>query len=305
VPTSSRNSVQRRLFPITPGLIALSIAAALTSCATQPTGGSAASPMLPAATTPAPAVAEAVPEIRPGVLAGYLGRDLPNSLKLLPAPPKEGSTAFKQDQAVSRASQKLRGTARGVQATSDADLSFPHVAGAFSCALRVPVSQEGSPRLYQLLRRTLTDAGLATYAAKDHYKRTRPFVFYKEDTCAPKDEAALRNDGSYPSGHTSIGWMWALVLTQVAPDRADALLARGRSFGESRLVCNAHWQSDILAGRTIASGTFAKLQTNATYQADVAAATQEVQSMRASGKTPDVDCDAEAAALAIPIDGVL
>ncbi|BDU18023.1 acid phosphatase [Lysobacter auxotrophicus] len=276
---------------------------ALSACATQPATQPAASPMLPAATTPA--AAEAVPEIRPGVLAGYLGRDLPNSLALLPAPPKDGSAAFKQDQAVSRASQKLRGTARDTQATSDADLAFPHVAGAFACALGVPVSQEDSPRLYQLLRRSMTDAGLATYAAKDHYRRTRPFVFYKEGTCAPKDEAALRDDGSYPSGHTSIGWMWALVLTQVAPDHADALLVRGRSFGESRLVCNAHWQSDILAGRTIASGTFARLQSNATYQADVAAATREVQSLRAGGKAPGVDCAAEAAALAIPIEGVL
>jgi len=290
-----------------PGL-ALAASLLVSACASTNESASSespASPMSPAATVSSPATAEAVPEIRPGVLAGYLGRELPDSLKLLPAPPKEGSAAFRQDQAVSRASQKLRGTARDTQATSDADLSFPHVADAFSCALGVPVSQDQSPRLYQLLRRTLTDAGLATYAAKDHYKRTRPFVFYKEGTCAPKDEAALRNDGSYPSGHTSIGWMWALVLTQVAPDRADALLARGRSFGESRLVCNAHWQSDILAGRTIASGTYAKLQSNTTFQADVAAASQEVQSLRASGKTPSVDCSVEAAALATPIDGVL
>lgn len=285
--------------------IVLSVAFVLGGCATQPADDTAGNPMLPAATTPAPAVAEAVPEIRPGVLAGYLGRDLPNSLKLLPAPPKEGSAAFKLDQSVSRASQKLRGTARDTLATSDADLAFPHVAGAFSCALGVPVSQDASPRLYQLLRRTLTDAGLATYAAKDHYRRTRPFVFYKEGTCAPKDEAALRDDGSYPSGHTSIGWMWALVLTQVAPDRTDALLARGRTFGESRLVCNAHWQSDVLAGRTIAAGAFARLQSNAAFQADVAAAAQEVQTLRSSGKAPEVDCDAEAAALAIPIEGVL
>ncbi|WP_425497832.1 acid phosphatase [Lysobacter arvi] len=258
--------------------------------------------MLPGAASPS--VTEAVPEIRPGVLAGYLGRDLPDSLKLLPAPPKEGSAAFRNDQAVSRASQKLRGTARDVLAASDAELGFPHVAGAFSCALGVPVSQDQSPRLYRLLRRTLTDAGLATYAAKDHYRRTRPFVFYKEGTCAPKDEAALRNDGSFPSGHTSIGWTWALVLTQVAPDRTDALLARGRAFGESRLVCNAHWQSDVLAGRTIASATFARLQSDTAFQADVAAAAREVQSLRAGGDAPSSDCAAEAAALAMPIEGV-
>ncbi|MDR0183792.1 phosphatase PAP2 family protein [Lysobacter sp. UC] len=283
-------------------VLACAATLALCACTTTSAVVPAASPMLPGAASPS--VTEAVPEIRPGVLAGYLGRDLPDSLKLLPAPPKEGSAAFRNDQAVSRASQKLRGTARDVLAASDAELGFPHVAGAFSCALGVPVSQDQSPRLYRLLRRTLTDAGLATYAAKDHYRRTRPFVFYKEGTCAPKDEAALRNDGSFPSGHTSIGWTWALVLTQVAPDRTDALLARGRAFGESRLVCNAHWQSDVLAGRTIASATFARLQSDTAFQADVAAAAREVQSLRAGGDAPSSDCAAEAAALAMPIEGV-
>jgi acid phosphatase (class A) len=245
-----------------------------------------------------------VPEIQPGILAGYLGRELPDSLKLLPPPPAEGTPAFRNDQAVSRASQRLRGTARYKQAAIDADLDFPHAAGTFACALGVPVTQEGSPRLYQLLRRVLTDAGLATYAAKQHYQRVRPFMFYKEATCLPRDEASLRTDGSYPSGHTSASWAWALVLTQIAPDRTDALLARGRAYGENRLVCNAHWQSDILQGRATGAGAVAKLQSNATFQADVAAARDEIAALRASGATPQTDCAAEAAALAIPIPGV-
>jgi acid phosphatase (class A) len=37
----------------------------------------------------------------------------------------------------------------------------------------------------------MTDAALATYVAKDHYQRTRPFVDYNESTCAPADEAAV------------------------------------------------------------------------------------------------------------------
>ncbi|MBR7513679.1 phosphatase PAP2 family protein, partial [Mycobacterium tuberculosis] len=73
-----------------------------------------------------------------------------------------------------------------------------------------------------LLQRSLVDAGLATYAAKDHYKRTRPFVFYKEKTCFPADEASLRSDGSYPSGHTAIGWAWALLLRDRGPAPAGA-----------------------------------------------------------------------------------
>jgi len=63
--------------------------------------------------------------------------------------------------------------------------------------------------------------------------------------CTPEDEEVLRKDGFYPSGHTALGWAWALILTEIAPDRADAILARGRAFGVSRNICNVHWHSDV------------------------------------------------------------
>ena len=77
--------------------------------------------------------------------------------------------------------------------------------------------------LEALLRRSLIDAGFATYKAKDHYNRQRPFAQLGETTCAPKEEAQLSKDGSYPSGHAALGWAWGLILTGVAPDKADAL----------------------------------------------------------------------------------
>ncbi|WP_411851169.1 acid phosphatase [Stenotrophomonas sp. LGBM10] len=257
----------------------------------------------PVAAPPPPPTPKAVPEIRPGIPAGYLGRALPDSLALLPPPPAKGSPGFARDQAVSRASQTLRRTPRYALASADADLRFPHIASAFACALGVPISQQDTPRLYLLLQRSLVDAGLATYAAKDHYKRTRPFVYYKEATCAPADEAQLRGDGSYPSGHTAIGWTWALLLTELSPGQADALLARGRAFGENRLICNAHWQSDILQGRAVAAGAVATLHANADFLADMSAARAEIASLRGSSETP-TGCDAEATALAVKIPGV-
>jgi len=252
------------------------------------------------ATAPAP-----VPEIRPGLLQGYLGKELPDSLALLPQPPSGSEAAFMHDQEVSRASQRLKGSPRYVLASADADLTFPQVAGAFACALGVPITEKGAPYLYQVMRRVLTDAGLATYGAKNKYNRVRPFVHYNEATCKPDDDALLRKDGSYPSGHTSIGWAWALVLTELAPDRRDALLARGRSFGESRLVCNAHWQSDILEGRAVASGTVALLHSNAEFRSDMNAARHEIDAVRQRGDKVVQDCAAEAAALAIKIPGAL
>lgn len=50
----------------------------------------------------------AVPEIRPGVLVGYLPpQTLPNSLALLPPPPAAGSVAFALDEEYSRRSFAL------------------------------------------------------------------------------------------------------------------------------------------------------------------------------------------------------
>lgn len=214
--------------------------------------------------------------------------------------PAAGSPAFAQDQAIHAAAQALRNGPRGALATTDADLHFPHAPGAFDCALGKPITQATTPRLYLLMQRTMVDAGMATYRAKDHYKRERPFVHYKESTCTPGDEAELRQDGSYPSGHTSIGWTWGLILVEIAPDRADALLARSRAFGESRLVCNAHWQSDVLAGRTIAASAVARLHADATFLADLAAAREEVQSA-----TPVDQAKCADAALLAPIAGAL
>ena len=241
----------------------------------------------------------AVPEIRPGVLAGYLPpKALPNSLALLPPPPAAGSAALAYDEEVSQKSLGLRGTPRWTLSTEDANLTFPQAAGTFSCALNAPITEQNTPHLYILLRRARTDASFSTNAAKDHYNRTRPFVVNKEPTCAPADEKALMTNGSYPSGHTAIGWTWALILSEIAPEQTDAILARGRVFGENRLICNVHWQSDVIEGRFMAASTVARLHADATFRADLEAAKAELAAVRAKGLKPLRDCAAEAAAMA-------
>ena len=276
-------------------------------CAAMLLAACAATPVADTAVAGAPAaVQDKVPELKPGVPAGYLAAGaIPDSLALVPAPPAAGSAALAQDHAVMRAALALRGTPRFEQAARDADLDFPFAAGTFACTLGVRIDAERTPATYRLLRRSLIDAAMATRAAKEHYQRARPFVENGAPTCTPDDEAALRGNGSYPSGHVAIGWVWALVLTQAVPGHTEALIARGRSFGESRAVCNVHWQSDILAGRFMAAGTFARLQSDAAFRADVAAASVELAAARTRGQAPDRDCAAEAAALAIPLPGVL
>lgn len=233
-----------------------------------------------------------------GLLAGYLAPEaLPNSLALVPPVPAPSSAALALDEEISRRSFVLRDTPRWKQAVLDADLTFPHAAGAFSCVLNASVSEIDTPRLYRLLRRTLTDLGGATYAAKTHYNRARPFVWNKQPLCTPEDQTWLEKDGSYPSGHTAAGWGWALILTEILPAQTDAILMRGRSFGESRNVCNAHWHSDVVQARNVAAGVVARLQAEPAFRTDLAAAKAELDALRSKGLKPIRDCTAEATAL--------
>lgn len=265
----------------------------LSACATGPAAQAAS------ATAIDPALG--VPEIRAGVLAGYLPKEqAPDSLALLPPPPAPGSAAFAHDEAAS-AAYSLRGTPRWEQAIVDADLQFPQAANLFTCALGAQISEEKTPHAYVMLRRLRSDASQATGAAKDHYNRPRPFVAHDQDICTPAGRDGLAGNGSYPSGHTAIGWAWALVLAELAPQHSDALLARGRNYAESRMVCNVHWNSDLVAGRHMASAVVARVHADPAFQRDFAAARSELAAQYAKGEPLPAHCAGEAAALAIPL----
>jgi len=235
-------------------------------------------------------------------LPGYLPRSaLPDSLALLPAPPAPGSKAYAADLAAAHEAVALRGTPRWTLAGQDADLSFPAAAGTYSCSIGVAITEADTPATYRLLRRSLSDAGLATYTAKTHYKRTRPFVVDGAPICTPDERKILESDGSYPSGHTSAGWAWALILTEIAPDRTGQILARGRAFGDSRMICNVHWHSDVEGGRFVGASTVARLHADPGFLADLAQAKTEVAAARAKGSAPNRNCADEAAAMAQPL----
>jgi acid phosphatase (class A) len=238
-----------------------------------------------------------LPQLKPGVPAGYISRDqLIDSLVLLPPPPADGSEGLAADEETRRAAIKLRGSMRWNLASRDADYSSPKMVDAFACTLGITISPEATPHLNILLRRTFVDAGLATYKAKDHYNRTRPFVVAKDTTCYPKDDEKLRKDGSYPSGHSAFGWAWALILAEMLPDKANAIVQRGFDFGQSRIICGAHWQSDVNAGRVIAAAVVAQLHANATFVAQFKEAQKEVMAARASGPPPDCELEQQSKA---------
>ena len=252
------------------------------------------------ATAPVPpSSAAAVPEVQKGsgYLIGYLAPEaLPRSEAFLPEAPK-AVTPGSGDDLAARAAFAGRGQPRWQQARADAELKFPAAARAFACALGFEPSEAETPHLVMLLRRTMADAGLSTSTAKKRYSRERPFMLMREASCTPEEEAHLSHDGSYPSGHSAIGWAWALVLSEAAPMRREAVLRRGVAFGQSRVACGVHWQSDVDAGRVVGSAAVSALRGNAVFEAQMAQAQKEVAARLAVSPTQPAHCAAEAAAL--------
>lgn len=211
--------------------------------------------------------------------------DVANSLYLLPAPPEGGTILFLYDKERYDWGKLQRNTPRGDQAASDAHVEGSGVPMAFSEAFGIEISPETTPEIYKLVVGMREDAGdLATREAKNYYMRTRPFAFFDEMTCAPDQQAELSTNGSYPSGHTSIGWATALVLAELNPNRQNEILKRGYDMGESRVICGYHFQSDVDAARLVASGVVARLHADPGFQAQLAKAKTEFAKLQKAGK---------------------
>ncbi len=233
------------------------------------------------------------------VLTPYLGADArPDGLRVLPPPPAAGSPVLRLDQTVFRHSRTVRGQdpQRWALATGDAQLDTDDLMADFTCALGVRPDRHTAPTLYRLLDRIALDSRPETDAVKDRYGRRRPYIGNDAPICVARG-TSLDTSASYPSGHTTVGWTLALLLAELAPDQSSAILARGRAFGESRIICGVHWLSDVQAGYLNAAAMVAALHSSPGFRADMLRAAAEIASARSGGATGEPGrCAAEAAA---------
>ena len=211
--------------------------------------------------------------------------DAPNSLFILPGPPSAESVQFMYDKARYDWGKSIRKTERGEQAFRDARVEGQNLPDAYSDAFGVLISEENTPEIYRLIVGMREGAGdLATREAKRYYNRPRPYAFFEEDTCNPEQQAELSTNGSYPSGHSSLGWATALVLTELNPDRQDEILERGFQMGESRVICGYHFQSDVDAGRITGAGIVARLHADPNFTKQLDKAKKEFSRLKKEGK---------------------
>ena len=213
---------------------------------------------------------------------GYLAAsDRPDLTKVLAPPPEPGSARDRANAEIFRETRALQGTPRWELATRDVtgDM-YDH----FAEALGVRLTQAEAPVLTAILRRAGYDRWVVG-DAKTYWATKRPYIGTDLPICEAKTDH-LAGNPDYPSGHSAHGVHVAMLLAELAPQRADVLYARGREYAESRFICGAHSYSAVEAGILSGMVIYGAEQRSDVFQRDMQAARAEVQAALAKRGIP-------------------
>ena len=190
--------------------------------------------------------------------------------QLLPAPPAQGSAAEAIElgqvrKIVAAASPERVGQARWDDAHEDPSI-FDGVMGRRLADL---------PATWALLRTIQNDTDLTVNLAKLHFARIRPWGI---DPSLPNCDAGKGKKavGSYPSGHSGLGYSVGWVLAQLVPEKAPAILARAQDYAFSREICGVHFPSDTEASHVVATLVAVRLFADPRLASRIAAARAEL-----------------------------
>ena len=210
--------------------------------------------------------------------AYFTKAELPNMANILPAPPKFESPRFVADQTQYLWGKLMRlDEARCAQAQRDAVYSMQTIIDEFGDIFGLEITKEETPEIYSILQDVCASCDSIYSDAKAYFDRKRPYAYYNEGTIVTEKEEKHRNEGSYPSGHTVLGWTSALLLADInqSPKAMEGLLARGYEFGQSRVIAGYHWQSDVDAGRMAGSVLYQLIRNHERFIGQLAKARAE------------------------------
>lgn len=191
--------------------------------------------------------------------------------RYLPSPPAEGSPAHQAELSELHRIEATRSPAEIAEARADADDKSVFF---FRSVFGEKFTKENLPALGMLAAEVAEEEDEASDRAKAAFRRPRPHNFDK--TLHPACRASAKDD-SYPSGHATLGYVLALTLIDIVPERRDALLERADRYGRNRLVCGVHHPSDVTAGLLAAYAIHAAIALDPRYRAELAAAKAELR----------------------------
>lgn len=159
----------------------------------------------------------------------------------LPAP---GSVKESEDFNVLLTYQKLRTAQDCANAQKDTATSLATMFGGAHNIL----NRDEVDRLSFFMLKAYAASGLNAYVAKETFKRPRPYQ--KNPLIKPCIE--LESSYAYPSGHTMMVRLYARILSQVFPERAELFIKRADGYSLNRVIGGVHHPSDIYAANIVA-----------------------------------------------------
>ena len=197
-----------------------------------------------------------------------------NAAQLVIPPPAEGTPRAKAEIEELHRIQTRRAPADLTRALADdKDESIFIYASVFGTGFNAA----GMPATDALGKAIRNDAEVIANLAKDHFLRVRPYAVDRTIVgCPYAPDKPVKT--SYPSGHAMNGYAYAVVLAQLVPSRADALLTRAGDYAEQRLVCGLHYRADIDASETLATVYARELIANPAFKPKLDAAVAELTS---------------------------
>lgn len=195
-----------------------------------------------------------------------------NLIELLPPPPANDSAQMKAELAEILTIQVTRTPAMEARAIADADEDVWRFANVID---NPKFTKENLPKFSAFFDRIVATEGAVVDPAKDFWKRPRPHLY--SDLVRPV--VKLSKSGAYPSGHTTVGTLMGIVLSNMVPEKKAALMARAWEYGHNRLVGGIHYATDIEAGRIAGTVIAQTIMTHDDYKAEFEAAKQELRTV--------------------------
>lgn len=196
----------------------------------------------------------------------------PDGTKFLPNPPDVTDPAFCNDFYYYQWGKLQRETAFGEQSKKDGPMELYE---AFSDVFGMTISPALTPEINKLAGGSSGDAHRANKRAKNYFQRKRPFVQFAEPSLVPETEEEEAKDYSYPSGHATRGYVYAMTLALIEPDSANVLMKRAYDYALGRVVTGYHYKSDIDASAILAAAVMGALSGNDAFRKQLDKARKE------------------------------
>src|SRR3954466_7431434 len=194
----------------------------------------------------------------------YLTPGAIDAVHLVPAPPSPGSLEDKLDfdntLAVHRAASSAE-IARGDDENKVTIFHFAPAIGEWFVAGRLPKTEA-------LFKQVEAEAKGITGGAKNYFKRPRPYHI-APDLFRHAIEHEDPTHYSYPSGHSTRGTTFALLLAALFPEKREALLAKGRETGWLRVQGGVHYPLDVFAGRVLGQALVREFMRSEAFRRDL------------------------------------